>query len=374
MSTVNLSSASRTGLTVLRNVQKQMTETQNRLVTGKAVNSPIDNATKFFNAAAMDNRAAALDALQDSVTTAQATVKAGSEGIKGLQNMIKQARSLANQAIQSGVDNAKVTGTVTSLTGATALAPAAGNTITISDGTTTYTYDNNVAHTTVDDLIEGINSNAALKVNASLKDGALVLEGEAGATITVGGTWTAGLTTLGLTAGATAPEVNETRKNLAAQFDSIRTEIDQLIGDASVGGVNLLKGDNIKLSLNETGTSTHEITGTSLSAAGLGIAAATGDFQTNGAIEDALDDLDAASKSLEAQAASLGGSSAIIEARVDFNRQMSDILKTGANDIVAADMDQEAANLVALQTRQQMAATSLSIIQSSEATALRLIS
>src|SRR5690606_41624396 len=79
MSAVNLSSNARTGLTVLRNVAEQMATTQNRLVTGKAVNSPLDNVSKFFTASSMDTRAASIDALMDNINAAQSSMKRSEE-------------------------------------------------------------------------------------------------------------------------------------------------------------------------------------------------------------------------------------------------------------------------------------------------------
>ena len=379
MSTINLSATARTGLAVLSNVAKQMATTQNRLVTGKEVNSPIDNATKFFTSSAMDSRAASLDSLMDNIGSAQSSIKAASEGIKGIQNLIKQAQSLGNQALTSANTKTNVSGTVAALNNADTLVAGLGvttaTTITVGDGTTTASVAVG-AGTTVKDVVDTINNTANLKVKASLSnDGRLQLDGTSNNSIVVGGTGSAGdLAKVGLVAGTTAGATNETRASLARQFDAIRSEIDKMAQDAGINGVNLLKGDKISLALNETGTSKTDITGTDVTSAKLGIDATANQFQADTDVTASLDDLIAAGKSLEANAASFSSNAAIVDTRSDFNASLADILKTGANDLVAADMNQEAANLVALQTRQQMAATSLSIMQSAETTALRLIS
>jgi flagellin len=379
MSSINLSATARTGLSVLSNVAKDMAITQNRLVTGKAVNSPIDNATKFFTSAAMDSRAASLNSLMDNITSAQSSIKAASEGVKGIQNLIKQAQSLANQALTSANTKTNVSGTVANLNNADTLVAGLGvttaTTITVGDGTTTGTYTVG-ASSTVKDVVDAINGTANLKVKASLSnDGRLQLDGTSNNSVVVGGTAsTADLAKVGLVAGTTAGETNETRASLSRQFDAIRGEIDKMAVDAGINGVNLLKGDKISLALNETGTSKTDVTGTDVTSAKLGIDATAGQFQADTNISDALDDLISAGKALEASSASLSSNAAIIDTRADFNSQLADILKTGANDLVAADSNEEAANLLALQTRQQMATTSLSIMQSAETTALRLIS
>lgn len=373
---INLSANARTGLTVLRNVAEQMATTQNRLVTGKAVNSPLDNVSKFFTASSMDTRAASIDALMDNINAAQSSMKAASEGIKGIQGLIKEARALTSQALTSSATTAKVAGTV-DLTATTQVDGAApglgltvGQTITVGDGTNTATYTV-AANDTVQDVIDAINGGGAA-VEASLVDGKLNLEATGTNNITVGGT--AALANVGLTAGTTNYVENKTRTSLAKQFDALRSEIDRIAKDAGINGTNLLNGDKIKLALNEDGSSSTTIQGTSVNASTLSIAAAGSSWQTDGSVNDALDALIAAADTLEATAASFSSNQSIINARKEFNASLSDILKSSASNLTAADMDQEAANLVALQTRQQMATTSLSIMQSAETTALRLLS
>ena len=365
---INLSSNARTGLTVLRNVADQMATTQNRLVTGKAVNSPLDNVSKFFTASSMDTRAASIDSLMDNINAAQSSMKAASEGIKGIQGLIKEARGLTSQALTSSANNATVTGTTT--TAATAI--TAADTLTVTTGSGSYSFTAG-ASDTVQTVIDGINADADVGVKAALVDGKLTLTGSNNDDIVIAGTGT-GLTATGLTAGTTAPANNATRQALSKQFDALRSEIDRISKDAGINGTNLLKGDKIKLALNEDGTSSTTIDGTTVSATSLGISASANTWQADTDINDALDSLIGAADSLEATAASFSSNQSIINARKEFNSSLSDILKSSASSLTAADMDQEAANLVALQTRQQMATTALSIMQSSETTALRLLS
>lgn len=367
---INLSSNARTGLTVLRNVADQMATTQSRLVTGKAVNSPLDNVGKFFTASSMDSRAASIDALMDNINAAQSSMKAASEGIKGIQGLIKEARGLTSQALTSTqLSNAKVTGTAT-LTAGTAIADGAGITLTTASGSVTYTAAGGTG--TVQGAIDAINADADVGAKASLVDGKFTLTGANNESVTIAAV-AGGLTTLGLTAGVNAAK-NTTREALSKQFDALRTEIDRIAKDAGINGTNLLAGDKIKLPLNENGSSSTSIDGTTVNAANLGVAASAGTWQTDANIDASLTSLIAAGESLQATAASFSSNQSIISARKEFNTSLSDILKSSSAALTAADMDQEAANLVALQTRQQMATTALSIMQSSETTALRLLS
>ena len=265
MSTVNLAASTRFGLTALRNVADQMEVSQKRLATGKAVNTALDDVSKFFTASKMDGRAAAIDTLSDGVNTAQTALKAASEGIKGIQGIVKQARALTGQALAT------------------------------SDTTS--------------------------------------------------------------------------RAALATQFATLTGEIAKVVTDSKINGTNLLNAENITVTLNEDGTSKTTISGITVGT----IAAPTDDWDTEAKIKASVDALNAFSTSLETGASSFGTSQALISVRKDFNASLSNILKTGASEITAADMDAEAANLMALQTRQQMASTALSIMQSTESTALRLL-
>lgn len=367
MSAVNLSSNARTGLTVLRNVAEQMATTQNRLVTGKAVNSPLDNVSKFFTASSMDSRAASIDALMDNINAAQSSMKAASEGIKGIQGLIKEARGLTSQALTaSASDQASRAGT-TDVTAATALTDT--QTFIFESGGETHTFTAGAA-STVQDLIDDVNGEADLGITAAIKDGKLTFTAKDNNEVNLSGT---GLASIGHTAGTTEFKPNATREALAKQFDALRSEITRIASDAGINGTNLLNGDKIKLALNEDGSSSTTIQGTAVSADTLNIDEAGGNWQTDTAVNEALDALIAAGTSLEATAASFSSNQSIISARKDFNASLSDILKASSSNLTAADMDQEAANLVALQTRQQMATTALSIMQSSEATALSLL-
>src|SRR5262249_3969315 len=95
--------------------------------------------------------------------------------------------------------------------------------------------------------------------------------------VTVGGT-PANLTALGLTAGTTTPTStvvtpNDTRANLQTQYNDLLTQIDQLAKDASYNGVNLLNGDNLKVTFNENGSSSMTIIGVRFNSTGLGLSA-----------------------------------------------------------------------------------------------------
>src|SRR4051794_1797324 len=162
------------------------------------------------------------------------------------------------------------------------------------------------------------------------------------------------------------------RASLATQFGAIRTQIDQLAGDAGFNGINLLNGNNLTVVLNESGTSSVTVTGVTDTAAGLSIAAAVNTWTLDANISAAQTNLTAALGTLRSQAQSLGSNLSTVQIRQDFTKSMINTLKTGADSLTLADSNEEGANLLALQTRQQLSTTALSLAAQADRNVLRL--
>jgi flagellin-like hook-associated protein FlgL len=177
---------------------------------------------------------------------------------------------------------------------------------------------------------------------------------------------------IGHTAGTTNYETNTTRQSMASQFDSLRAQIDAAAQDASYNGVNLLTGSSLSVSFNETGSSSMNLSGVSLGSSNLGVNAATNTWQLDSDINASIDQLESAVNSLRAYATSYSATSGVLETRSAFNQSMIDTLNSGADSITASDSNEDGAMLLALQTRQQIATTALSLVQDSQSAALRL--
>jgi len=162
------------------------------------------------------------------------------------------------------------------------------------------------------------------------------------------------------------------RSSLATQFGSILTQVDQLAGDAGFNGINLLNGNNLTVVLNESGTSSVTVTGVTDTSTGLSIAAAANAWAGNADITAAQTDLTAALSTLRSQAQSLGSNLSTVQIRQDFTKSMINTLKTGADSLTLADTNEEGANLLALQTRQQLSSTALSLAAQADRNVLRL--
>ena len=373
-SNITLSAAVRSNLLSLQQTADLMALTQTRLATGKKVNSALDNPINFFTAASLNGRGNDLTKLLDSISNATKTLQAADNGITSITKFIENAQAIAQQAQNSAATTAKYTGTVSGLTASSSFSFTATKTITINDGTTTGTLTL-AATNTVQDFIDMVNNTASLKVKAELSsDGKVLLEATDTNTIVIGGTAVAGeKAQLGLVDGTTAAgTLNTTRSSLATQYDSIRSQIDQLAKDSGFNGVNLLNGDGLKVIFNETATSSLSISGVTFSSTGLGVTASTNSLQTDKDINDAVAKLSAALNKLRAQASAFGSSLSIVQTRQDFTKAMINTLTTGADALTLADTNEEGANLLALQTRQSLSTTSLSLAAQSAQNVLRL--
>jgi flagellin len=170
-------------------------------------------------------------------------------------------------------------------------------------------------------------------------------------------------------------QAQNTRSTLVNQFNGILAQITSTAQDASFNGVNLLGGDQLKLTFNETGKSTLSITGVTFNAAGLGLANLTSgtDFIDNAATQKVVGGLAAASTLLRTQASALGSNLSIVQIRQDFSKNLINVLQTGSSNLTLADTNEEAANSQALSTRQSIAVSALALANQSQQSVLQLL-
>ena len=103
MSGISLTASMRSNLLSLQGTSKLMDLTQQRLSTGKKVNSAIDNPSNFYTAQSLNNRAKDLDALLDSMGQAVATIKAATTCLENSSNFLEQATAVATQALENAI-------------------------------------------------------------------------------------------------------------------------------------------------------------------------------------------------------------------------------------------------------------------------------
>ena len=162
----------------------------------------------------------------------------------------------------------------------------------------------------------------------------------------------------------------EALDDLAADYNTVRAQIDTLVNDAQYRGVNLLNSDNLTTFFNEDNTSTLTTSGVNFTANGLGLTEAT--FRSSTDIELSASQSRDALIAVRSFGSSLANNLAIIQTREDFTKSTINTLKAGADDLTVADQNEEGANLLALQTRQTLGVTSLSLASQSQQAVLRL--
>ncbi|MCT8972816.1 flagellin [Microbaculum marinisediminis] len=228
----------------------------------------------------------------------------------------------------------------------------------------------------VDALVDEINMNSALdsKIRASNDNGRLRIENQSTQELDVAGLTPAGIVDGG--AGTGTIGGNAVRTEFATQYNLLRDQLDKLADDSSFNGVNLLRGDNLKISFNETGTSTLNIQtkdGKAINSYNLGLTSLDSvDLDSDAAIDAIIADVGAALDAIRSQSSALGSNLSMVENRQDFTKAMKNTLETGADNLVLADTNEEGANMLALQTRQQLSSVALSLASEADQAVLRL--
>ena len=162
----------------------------------------------------------------------------------------------------------------------------------------------------------------------------------------------------------------KTSKTQSLQYNQILTQYDMLINDSWYKGVNLLKSQDLKVVFNESRTSDLDIKGVDATSKGLGLQLA--DWADAGKVQDSLDQIDSAINQLRLYASEFGNYYQIVTTRENFTNSLINVLTEGADALTLADMNQESANMLALQTRQQLAINSLSLASQASQSVLKL--
>jgi flagellin len=400
MAAVGLSQGVLANLLALQKTTDQINNVQNQLATGKKVNTALDNPTNFFLANSFQTSINTLNDRLDKIAVAQRTLESANTGLTNLTTLLQSAQGSLNQALASAPTTAVVTGNKTDVSGVTitttttlsSIGFAATDVITVSDGTgntVTFTTANG---TTVQSLLNAINAGGASgnsRAKAEIAgDGRILLEA-AGATYSLSITTNSGsnqaaLSNLGFNqntnngalnnTAASTGVTNSTRTALAQQFNALRTQIDQLVIDAQYNGVALLNSGSLTVFTNETSTAKVILTGLNATATGLGLTSTftTNSFQDSATVNAAINATKASLVILQNQASTYASQVSILETRAEFTKKTTNNLNTGINDLTLADSNQVGAQLLALQTRQSLSSTALSLSTQADQNVLRL--
>ena len=209
--------------------------------------------------------------------------------------------------------------------------------------------------------------------------------GQAVQTIQAANNGITGITSLieaakGIAESASSSSNTTTVAAYATQYDSILSQIDSLAKDSGYAGTNLLGGNSLTVTFNDSTGSSLTLTGTTVSAANLNVTtASTGGSTWSNAtsvssanITTSLTQLAAAETTLNGDSSTLSSSLAVINTRQSFTTSMINTLQTGSDDLTLADMNEESANMLALQTQQSLATTALSLSSQAQQSVLKL--
>jgi len=300
---IGLTSSMRSNLISLQTTARLLGQTEERLSTGKRVNTAVDNPANFFAAQSHTSRANQLNGLKDNISEAIQTVRSADSGIKAVLTTIESLRGIVTQA-RSAINDTVNSGTLL----------AGGNTADAS-----------------------------------------------------GFTGTAGLT---------------------GQYNRLVEQLNNLVSDSSYKGTNFLSSGSVTLSVNfnENATTKIVMSGFNAGASGLAIsgggnsltvAGTTGNITANDL--DSAAELDAVEKSLntaiatlQTKASELAANLSTLTTRQTFIGEMVNTLVVGSTKLTEADTNEEGANLLSLQTKQQLGTTALSISSQAEQSILRL--
>ncbi len=269
---VTLSAGIRTNLLSLSNTSNLISTTQNRLSTGLKVASPVDDATAFFQAQSLNDRAVDLEGRKTEIDQAISSVSTALEAIEAVDSVLRQLKGLAIQAKSA-------TGTQLS--------------------------------------------------------------------------------------------------SIVSQFNELRTQITNLANDAEFQGLNLVNSsaNSLTVEFSTVTSSTLSISGVDITintgSTGLTVAAAA-NFSLTSNVDSAINQIDADITTLRGNASTLGSNVALLQTRLDFTESYVNVLEEGAGKLTLADLNEEGANLVALQTRQQLGIQALAFAGQSEQAVLGL--
>jgi flagellin-like hook-associated protein FlgL len=269
---ISLTSGMRSNLLSLQGTAKSIDQTQNRLSSGKKVNTPLDNPTNFFAAQGHVERAADLAVRKDGMAEAIQMVRAADTGIKGITALIESAKGVATAALSTS-------------------------------------------------------------------------------------------------------DINE-RSTYSGTFTNLLNQVSMMASDSGYRGTNLLTNGSQTVEFGQrTNSATLQITGFSATATGLTMQSTTAtawSVSGNSAINSSASELESALSFLRSKSSTLSANLSAVTTRQDFTNNMINTLQTGADNLTLADTNEEGANMLMLQTRQNLGITSLSMASQAAQAVLRL--
>lgn len=380
MSDISLTSGMRANLLSLQSTVKLLDRTQERLSTGKKVNSALDNPTNFFTAQSHTSRANDLLSFKDAISEAIQTVKAADAAINGIKTLIESAKALAEDA--KGVLGESAYSQTLTIESITSLAN--GNTISIGGqeftavttaasqtlGGTAFYIGASAAETSAN-LATVVNAyTESPDMDAAVSGNIITITSAAGATlggtdIEIGGALSSVFTESSIGSGTELADK-------VAQYATTMNQMNDLRSDAFYKGKNLLTAsDNMTVRFGNSHTLVVNAFDGTASGLSLNSTAESG-WNSEANIQIDIEKLNTALDTLKVKSSALSSNLSIIQMRSDWISSVSNILQTGADNLVNADTNEEGANMLMLQTRQSLSTSALSMSAQSAQSVLQL--
>lgn len=376
MSDISLTSGMRANLLSLQSSVKLLDRTQERLSTGKKVNSALDNPVNFFTAQSHTSRANDLLAFKDGITESIQTIKAADTAIKAITTLINSAKAVAEDAKgvlgQSSYSQTLTINSITNIAAAT----------TISIGGVVFTAVSGVAATATEFSIdsgttEGLAAAIANAINGSTetKDMKATVNG---ATLTISPMSTTETMATGdivfeagLSSSYSESDISSGAELSAkvTQYNNLMSQINDLKADAFYKGKNLLNSETMTVRFGNDHKL--DVAGFNGSATGLGLDA-TATWSSETLIQGSIDKISDALDNLRIESSKLSSNLSIVDARSEWITSISNVLQTGADNLTLADTNEEGANMLMLQTRQSLSTSALSMSAQAAQSVLRL--
>jgi len=370
MANLNINAGARSVLLETQRARVLIDRAAERLSTGKRV-SALENANTHFVARSLTDRARNLLGVKDKISDAATTVGAAVAAIDRIIALVNQMRGVAVSVKGGAVSGAvptTVTGNVVANAGRVVTSEVHGaknkDSFDITHNGTTTTIVNK-KNDTFNDLRDKINAISGLTATVS-NGNPLVITAADGQDIVITNNVKDLATDLGLATSTNGTlATNTLRRAAEAQFDRLRTQIDYLVNDTRIVGKNLLRAspDRLTVKFNESGSAALAISGVASDAAALGISAvdSTDAFTTDAGIDATVAQLDAALTALRVTRMTLDAHDTLIKTQLGFTEDLITVLEEGSDRLINVDLDAESANLLALQTRHDMALGVLSL-------------
>jgi len=358
MSDIALSAGMRLNLVSLQRTSQLLDSTQERLATGRKVNSAVDNPTNFFAAANLNDRASALEGRLDGMGQAISTLEAADTAITSMRSVLSAMKGVVDEALAASdsTDRANSGRQFNELL------------VQLNDLATDGSYKGtNLLKSAQADKTAGGTENLTVQFNENFDDATLTITG-----VNISGN------TGGVSLDTTGEIAQASEIQGARQTDSSNTTY-------SVQAYAVTLNNDSTIANNATDAATQAVVGlrsADISGTAAADENATGsghtlsfvdadNYQAN--LKQMVNDLESFDRALVNNAKTLSQNVNIVSIRQDFTVDLINNLEEGADKLTLADLNEEGANLLALQTSQQLGIQSLSLASQSNQGVLSLL-